>query len=444
MTLPILTAAREHPGRIAFLDKDVRIDYAELKQAIQKHQVMRHPKVKPGDHVAWCPDNDLDAFLTFWSLLCRGAVACPISHRFPIGRQQEIAARLDAHWLPELLAVQDEAKSLNHEVEDDPTKPATVILTSGSSGHPKAVVHSMAAHIASATGAATNMPIEPDDRWLWSLPLFHISGLSILVRCAIAGATVVGSGSSNKLSADLLEEFEVSHLSVVTSQLRDLLNEPNFPSDALKYVLLGGSRVDPRLVQTARKRGVRVLTTYGLTETGSQVTTSTSRDDPDKSGRLLPGRELQISTTGEILVRGETLCLGYYEDGKITSVVDDQGWFLTKDLGNLGPDQQLTVVGRRDNMFISGGENIHPENIERAMMQAFEIEQVVVVPKANSQYGSRPVAFVLGKLPEDWESSLEGQLKRFEIPIAIQPWPKLPEASIKPDRNQFIAIANQT
>ena len=163
------------------------------------------------------------------------------------------------------------------------------------------------------------------------------------------------------LDGEVLDRLEVTHLSVVTTQLRRLMAGDGFPSQCLKAVLLGGSGFDETMVVEARKRGVPVHTTYGLTEMASQVTTSSKDDPPHTSGRVLSGRELKINASGEILVRGETLCSGYYRDGQVHSAVDDQGWFHTRDLGDLDGDQCLTVKGRIDNMFISGGENIHPE-----------------------------------------------------------------------------------
>ena len=133
----------------------------------------------------------------------------------------------------------------------------------------------------------------------------------------------------------------------------------------------------------------------------SGVTASTINDSPRTSGRVLSGRELKIIESGEILVRGETLCEGYFDEGKVHSIVDDQGWFHTSDLGQLDGDQCLTVSGRIDNMFISGGENIHPERIERAMMRVFEIEQVIVVPKKDETYGARPCLLYTSPSPRD-------------------------------------------
>ena len=435
---PIHLATQEYPHHIAFDDGVDQITYAELKDVLSQAPAMQLSGLHPGDHVAWCPQNDRDAFLTFWALQLRGCVACPVSHRFPDATRDEVVARMDAKWLSDF--AEKETRATAPAIQG---APVTIILSSGSTGVPKAIVHSMEAHVASAKGAALNMPLTTGDRWLWSLPLYHVSGLSILVRCAVAGATVVGMSDQDELSAELLDARKVSHLSVVTTQLRRLLEDANFPSPHLKSVLLGGSSVDATIVTEARSRGVKVLTTYGLTETASQVTTSTPKGDPAKSGRVLPGRELKISDSGEILVRGETLCLGYYDAGAIESVVDDQGWFHTKDLGSLDDDGQLSVKGRIDNMFISGGENIHPESIERLMLSEFYIFQVVVVPKKDETYGARPVAFVQGVLPSDWQSRMRQLLQSYEVPVEVFRLPAEADGEIKPDRMKLQELANE-
>ncbi|MDA8563449.1 o-succinylbenzoate--CoA ligase [Mariniblastus sp.] len=437
---PIKIAADEYPDRLAFDDGKVQITYGQLPDKLEASPVMRIAGLQPGDHVAWCPQNDWDGFLTFWALQQLGCVACPISHRFPDAQRQQIVKYLDAKWLPDLTAGQ---RLKREQVPSSLDRPTTIVLSSGSTGIPKAVVHTMAAHVASAKGAAVNMPLDPGDRWLWSLPLFHVSGLSILVRCAVAGATAVCLPDGSALDGEVLDRLEVTHLSVVITQLRQLLSEDDFPSRHLKSVLLGGSGFDETMVIEARKRGVPVHTTYGLTEMASQVTTSSKDDPPHTSGRVLSGRELKINASGEILVRGETLCSGYYRDGQVHSAIDDQGWFHTRDLGDWDGDQCLTVKGRIDNMFFSGGENIHPERIERAMMNAFDIDQVIVVPKQDATYGDRPVAFVRGDLPDQWQVHLGKHLKRYEIPIEILVWPAAAEGAIKPDRKRLQRIANE-
>lgn len=457
-------AADRFPNECAFDDGQRRVTYTQLKQLVSRFSSSDLAELNEGNFVAWCPRNDLNGLVTFWAMQERGLVACPISHRLPQETIDKVVRHLEAAWLAPIdieARFPDEAGGLcnveakrvvdtreNSNVlagnwEADPNRPATIILTSGSTGLPKPVVHSMNAHVQSAIGAATVIPLAAGDRWLWSLPLCHVSGMSILIRCAVVGATVVGLPAASELTPGLLSNLEVSHLSVVMTQLRRLMSNDSFPPPCLKSVLLGGGSADAKLVQQARARGVNLHTTYGLTEMASQVTTSGAAADPSGSGKLLPGRKLQLSNDGEILVGGETLCLGYYQSGSIESVADDHGWFHTRDVGSWSDEGQLRVQGRIDNQFISGGENIHPENIERAMIDAFGVDHVIVVPKHCDTYGERPVAFVAGTIPPDWRDRLRERLAGFEIPVEIMPWPTEADGDIKPNRRKLRELVSR-
>ena len=172
----------------------------------------------------------------------------------------------------------------------------------------------------------------------------------------------------------------------------------------------------------------------------SQVTTTPPGASPEElhtSGQVLRGREVSISGEGEILVRGETLFAGYVEGGKLDLPLDTDGWFHTGDLGELDENGSLHVLGRRDNLFISGGENIQPEEIEEVLCRLDSIDEAVVVPVPDPEFGHRPVAFVrtAGNGPGDLAPKLREFLPGFKIPTAFHPWPGNTHRGIKPDRN---------
>ena len=146
------------------------------------------------------------------------------------------------------------------------------------------------------------------------------------------------------------------------------------------------------------------------------------------SGVVLPHRELELAADGEILVRGATLFVGYAE-GESIERPDAAGWFQTGDLGawvEVGGARMLRVVGRKDNLFISGGENVQPEEVEAALGRLAGVHRAVVVPVADAEFGHRPVAFVEAEAwePEAWRSALGAALARFKIPVAFYPWPE--------------------
>ncbi len=292
----------------------------------------------------------------------------------------------------------------------------SIIFTSGSTGEPKAVLHSVQHHRASAQGLLSHFVFEADDSWLLSLPLFHVSGLSIVHRWLEAGARLnIAQGS---LVADLQG---VTHASLVATQLQRLLSGSHCLQEmALKRVLLGGSHVPRSLMQQAAQSGIEVWLGYGMTEMASTVTAA--RFEPDNSavhgsGALLPKRELRIENE-RIWVRGETLALGYYCQGSVTPLADEDGWFDTKDLGRWQGDQ-LQILGRSDNLFISGGENVHCEEVEQALVAHPDIAQAMVVPFDDAEYGQRPVAAIDAQnVPENLSLHLQQHLSRFKHPIA--------------------------
>jgi O-succinylbenzoic acid--CoA ligase len=143
---------------------------------------------------------------------------------------------------------------------------------------------------------------------------------------------------------------------------------------------------------------------------------------------LLPYREIAISEDGEILVKGKTLFSGYYTQGKVVPQIDAEGYFPTGDLGVQADDGSLTILGRKDNMFISGGENIHPEAIERAINAFSGIRNCVVVAVDNEKYGKRPVAIIDTEQDIDTQQLiqfLQSKLSSYEIPDAFYQWPEI-------------------
>ena len=182
----------------------------------------------------------------------------------------------------------------------------------------------------------------------------------------------------------------------------------------------------------------------------SQVTIGKA-DNHGHSGSLLKHRELKIADDGEILVKGKTLFLGYVENDIAELPLDDQGWFHTSDIGKLDKKGRLTFLGRKDNMLISGGENIFPEEIESYLMQLSGVENAIVVGIKDQEFGERPVAFVkcsnglsFGQFSDQIRTALEKNLPRYKIPVRFLNWPKhVVNGSLKPDRQKFIRLARK-
>ncbi len=315
----------------------------------------------------------------------------------------------------------------------DTEQPATIIFTSGSSGDPKAALHTLGNHYYNALGSNQNIPFGPGDRWLLSLPLYHVGGLAILFRAMLGGGTVVIPEKTSDLE-NAIRKYKPSQISLVPTQLYRFLQKTEFIKQLreMKAILLGGGAIPDSLIRQSVENKLPIHTSYGSTEMASQITTTRMGDSPEKlqtSGKLLPYRELQISSDGEILVKGKTLFRGYLEGKQISDATDEQGWFHTGDLGFLDEDGYLMVTGRKDNLFISGGENIQPEEIEKVILQIAGVVEGVVVPVKNEEFGERPAAFVKMEKGSTTDFSqikkyLEKVLPRFRVPDYFFPWPE--------------------
>jgi O-succinylbenzoic acid--CoA ligase len=430
------------------------ISYSELDRRVSAAAGrLEELAVSPGARVALYLPKNLGYLVLMLALMRAGIVACPVSTRLPAGGVGPLLERAGCRVLisgdekllraVEGVDVLDPEAVLAEDVENEKTsepaeipldRPATVVFTSGSTGVPKAALHSFGNHYFSAIGSNANIALEAGDRWLHSLPLYHVGGLSIVFRCLISGAAIALPGPDAPLGRSI-PDLRATHVSLVSTQLLRLLRE-DAALEGLKAVLTGGGPVPEDLVDEALARDLPVHTSYGLTEMASQVTTTSpgaAAEELRTAGRVLPYREVSVSGEGEILVRGETLFAGYVQGGKTGRPAHPGGWFSTGDLGRLDGAGRLRVLGRRDNLFVSGGENVRPEEIEEALLRIPGVEEAVVVPVPDPEFGARPVAFVrLSGGTGDLARALEPVLPRFKIPKAFHEWEGA--GGMKPDR----------
>ena len=379
---------------------------------------------------------------TLFAVLATGAVAVLLPSRAAPRERQRLLERTGAvEWRPPPASASPAtATATAAPLRIVIHRPATVVFTSGSSGEAKAVVHSTANHLYNAAGSAANIPLGPGDAWLVALPLSHVAGLSILFRTLSAGACALFADSgalhdAGDPAARLLPD--ATHVSLVETQLRRLLQIPGWQAltRRLRAALIGGSALSAPLLRQARAEGLPVCASYGCTEMASQVAT-TRPGDPSETfagaAPVLPHREVAISAAGEILLGGRTLCLGYLDQESVRPAAGADGWFASGDLGRLDGGR-LSVTGRRDARFISGGENIQPEEVEQALLEHPAVLAAVCVAVPDPEFGSRPAAFLAlasGPLPpSDIEAHLDARLARFKHPVRYFALPATPSGS---------------
>lgn len=331
--------------------------------------------------------------------------------------------------------------------------PALIVLTSGSTGAPKAALHSFGTLWHSARRANANIPVEQGDRWLLSLPLFHVAGIGVVLRCLAGSGAVVLAGSNEGL-LDAIQKYEVTHVSLVATQLHRLLRQPTGPRvlRGLKAILMGGSAMPQALLREAHDEGLQLATSYGLTETASQITATRAGDSFEHlltSGRALDPGTIRVGEGGQVEVCGGSLFLGYAGATGIFRPYLADGWFATSDTGYFDAEGYLHITGRSDNVFISGGENIQPEEIEQALLEHNGVAQAMVVPAPHPEFVQAAVAFVEMRdaipPPEaELQSFLKQRLPPYKVPRRILLWPVGENTDMKVRRQDFIKLAQHT
>ncbi len=294
------------------------------------------------------------------------------------------------------------------QLKHDASHVLAVMYTSGTTGKPKGAMLTVGNFWWSAEASALNLGKKPDDRWLAVLPLFHVGGLSIVLRSAIYGTGVVIHDRFDAAVVNRsIERDGVTIASVVAVTLQRMLDERDdapYPA-SFRCALVGGGPVPPALLKRCARAGVPVVQTYGLTECASQVATLSPEDALRKAGsagRALYGVELAVEAavdsddgSGEIMVKGPIVMSGYLNDPEATSrVLDADGWLRTGDVGLFDADGYLYVLDRREDLIVSGGENVYPAEVEAVLLEHPWVEEGAVVGVPDKTWGHSVVAVV--------------------------------------------------
>jgi O-succinylbenzoic acid--CoA ligase len=425
--LSIFAAAREAPDAVAFIDGAAAVsfrDAAERTAPIAAALSAARPRA-----LALTPRAEADSLLWLYAAFATGIPVLTLHARSTTAERTAAIARAGATELPALVSAPFDEQSLP-PVDDGCA--LAFIPTSGSTGTPRLVELSRRAMLASAGASAENLGWQAQDRWLLCLPLAHTGGLSIVIRCLAArqGVLLFEPGPKGVLGriTELAEAAQSATLmSVVPSVLAALLDAGFTPPPGLRAVLVGGAGCSPALAQRAHAARVPLLTSYGLTETASQVVTRryAQRFEPVperhgvvSSGQPLSGVTLRLDAQ-RIAVRAPSLFSGYV--GEPGGALSDDGFLITNDHGELGPDGELYVRGRSDDVIISGGENVDPLEVEAALSTLPGVKAACVFGTPSARFGQVVTALLVTDNPMLGDAShlaelLANRLARHKLP----------------------------
>ncbi len=449
--------ARRQPDKLALVCEGETLTFAELaRRAELAGARLAALGVRAGDRVALLMDSSTRTVELIHAAQRIGAALVPINTRLA---PAEIAPLVRVAR-PRLLlygpGYRDVVKELGagvvrlveSEAEFDAMAPGTlpqiapiqagavhtVVFTSGTTGRPKGAMLTNGNHFASASASRANLGAAPSDVWLVVLPLYHVGGLSVILRSVIDGAAVVlERGFDAHRANQAIGAHRVTLLSVVTTMLARMLDDHGqraYPA-SLRCVLVGGGPVAPALVERAWRLGLPVAPTYGLTEAASQVATARPGNGRAAScGRPLPGVSVEIvnpdsAGRGEVVVRAPAVMAGYLDDEDSTRAAIRDGWLYTGDIGHFDEDGYLYIDDRRSDLILTGGESVYPAEVEAALLAHPMVAEAGVYGRADPLWGHRVEAAVVLRdgarvAATELRQWCSARLARFKVPKTIR------------------------
>lgn len=475
-------AAATRPRHPALVHRGGSVTYAELEAETQQLAArLRALGVERGERVAVLMGTSPELVSLIHSLTSLGAVFVPLNLRLVPAELRGLLVQVRPRLLICDGPLVDLARRLGSTLENTavfstaelaalpPLAPPpdreisladdhSILFTSGTTGRAKGVRLSVANQLASAKASAARLGVDPRDQWLACVPLYHIAGLSIVLRSAIYGTTLAlhAEFDANEV-AKAIQQNGLTLVSLVPTMLGrvlDALAGVGVGRD-LRCALIGGGPISSALLERARSAGLPVAPTYGLTEAASQVATARPGElnrgnpQPDASapvcvGRPLPGTKLRIvdetgrsrpaGKPGEILVSGPQVMAGYLDLPEETRAAVRDGWLYTGDVGAVDAEGRLSVFDRRLDLVVSGGENVYPSEVEATLLAHPEIADAAVVGRPDEEWGQRVHACVVrvrgsSLSAEGILAHCRSRLASFKLPRAVEFHSSLPRTS---------------
>ena len=453
---------RSMPAAEAVVADGASLTYRELDRRVRGLAgALRARGVASGDRVALLGQNSLEFVVALHGIPRAGAICVPLNTRLTLEElafqlrdagvqilltdavlEERARAAAGASGVREVVRLPVAGDEAGDLVEvHSPEDVHSIVYTSGTTGSPRGSMLTFGNIWASATASAFNLGVLPGDRWLACMPLFHVGGMAIVLRSAIYGTSlVVHEGFDERRVVASIHEDRITTVSVVATMLHRMLDADERKAPPwLRTVLVGGGPVPLPLLERAADRGYPVIQTYGLTEAASQVATLAPGDAMGhlgSAGKPLLNTRIRIDAPdgepGEILVAGPTITPGYFRQPEATAAAIRDGWLHTGDIGRLDDDGFLYVLDRRDDLIVSGGENVYPAEVEAALVAHPAISGAAVVGLADERLGQMvAAAIVLSQDVEDAEigTFLRGRIAGYKLPRRLMRVEELPQTA---------------
>lgn len=289
-------------------------------------------------------------------------------------------------------------------LDPDPDDVCVILFTSGSTGSPKAVQLSATNFISSAMNWNKQVQFRETDTYLLCLPLAHVGGLNIIIRGLLYGfnISITIDFDANNVS-QLIQQQNISLISLVPTMMSRLLQYSNFTSQFshLRFIIIGGGPISDKLLKSCRESNLPIMVSYGMTETCSGIsgwllTEATDEDTGNFIG--YPFDEVKVKVDdSEIVVSGSMIMKGYIGES------DCSGTHYTGDLATVGDNNKIYLSGRKDNIIISGGENVNPQEVINVIMQNPEVNDCEIITIPDDEWGMKMVAFIVPANDENSE-----------------------------------------
>ena len=469
-TLPALLreAAERFGDHAAYVEGDRTLSYAELLKAVgaTSEVYLDNGAGFEDKVVVWGP-NSIDWAIAALAVTYAGAVLVPVNSRYVGSEVADIVKRTDAKLvvvhdgflgreqvrelaaagvderlvtpMADLVAAARNAEGIGHE-EPTPDDVADILFTSGTTGRSKGAMSAHRQTIGVARAWAELGGVRKDDRYLVVNPFFHSFGYKIgIVVGLLTGATLypVATFDLDETMA-LIESERITLFPGAPTLYQSLLNAPNrgdFDLSSLRLAVTGAAVVPVVLIERMRAAAPEglgidhVVTAFGMTE--AVVATMCREDDSAETvattcGRAIPGMEARIADNGELLLRGDFVMLGYLDDPAATAeAIDSDGWLHTGDVGTLDEAGNLAITDRLKDMYISGGFNVYPAEVEQALARLEGVADVAVIGVPDERMGEIGKAYVVraegATLTEDDVLAFaKERLANFKVPRLVE------------------------